>query len=99
MVVHVNEACDELQSETGPQTFDLITESDGMYIVLDDMFGEGSVDSLRFYADMIDEALHEQAEIDLAELEPGAPAVVITLDVEEFFMDPLDPITATSRRA
>ncbi len=93
MVVHVNEACDELQSETGPQTFDLITESDGMYIVLDDMFGEGSVDSLRFYADMIDEALHEQAEIDLAELEPGAPAVVITLDVEEFFMDPLDPIT------
>jgi hypothetical protein len=93
MVDHVNDGCDALESETGAQTFDLITESDGMYIVLDELFGEGSVDSIRVYAGMIDEALHDQAEIDLADLEPGAPEIVITLDVEEFFMDPLDPLT------
>jgi hypothetical protein len=93
MVDHVYDACDELESETGPQTFDLITESDGMYIVLDDMFGAGSVDSIRFYVGLIDEAMHDEVEIDLEELEPGAPPVVITLDVEELFMDPLDPIT------
>jgi hypothetical protein len=92
----LSDACTMLQNETGDQTFDLITElywDGGMYIVLEDMFGPAPCDTIRAYADLIYDALNEPIVINPSDEEPGAPDIDITIDVSQFFNDPLDPLT------
>ncbi len=90
-------ACASLQSETDDQTFDLITEfyfDGGQYIVLEDMLGPAPCDTILMIADLIYEALNEPIVINPSDEEPGAPDIDITVDVSQFFNDPLDPLTA-----
>ena len=92
MEEHLRDACVSVQSETDDQSDDLITDSyDVGWLPL----GEGTVDELMEVADGIGEALTTGVIFNpyLDTGEPGAPDIDITVDLQEMFTDPIDPIT------
>ncbi len=98
MVGHMDDALTSLTTETGNQTYDLITETAGMYFVLDEMFEvDGAADSLAMIVQEIEDALTSPYTINPHEMDPEdpfAPDIDITFDIQEMFDDPLDPLKA-----
>ncbi len=89
---HLSEGASSLANETDPQDTDLFTNTDDEgWIPL----GAGFADSLSFIADEILEALESGLVFNPANDtgNPAAPDIDILVDLEEFFADPLDPIT------
>ena len=92
MQYHLSEGASSLRDETDPQDTDLFTNTDDEgWIPL----GAGFADSLSFVAGEMLEALENGLNYNPAEDsgDPAAPDIDIFVDLEEFFGDPLDPIT------
>ncbi len=89
---HLRRGAWSLADETDPQDTDLFTDTDDEgWIPL----GEGFADTLSSIADEIHDALTSGVTFNPADDtgEPGAPDIDIVVDLEEFFTDPLDPVT------
>ncbi len=88
---HLSDAASSMAAETDPQDTDLFTNTDdeGWFPL-----GEGFADTLASIAEDIDDGLENGVSINPADdIEPGAPEMDISVDLEELFTDPLDPIT------
>ena len=88
---HLSECAWSLGHETDPQDTDIFTNTDDEgWIPL----GEGFADTLSAIADEIYDGMQAGVSFNPADdLDPEAPDIDILLDLEELFMDPLDPIT------
>lgn len=89
---HLRQGAWSLADETDPQDTDLFTDTDDAgWIPL----GEGFADELSSMADEIHDALTSGLTFNPWDDtgEPGAPDIDILVDLEEFFTDPLDPVT------
>ncbi len=93
MYDHLSQGASSLTDEMDPQDTDLFTNTDDEgWIPL----GAGFADTLTSIAGDIDNALQNGLEFNPWEDtgEPGAPDIPILVDLQEFFSDPLDTITA-----
>ena len=89
---HLSESAWELANETDPQDTDLFTNTDDEgWIPL----GAGYADTLSWIAEEVYDALQNGLSFNPAEdtPDPEAPDIPLLVDLEEFFTDPLDPIT------
>jgi len=88
---HLSDCAVSMAAETDPQDTDLFTNTDDEgWIPL----GEGFADTLASIAEEIYDGLTNGVSLNPSDdFEPGAPDIDILVDLEEFFTDPLNPIT------
>lgn len=89
---HLDNGATSMAGETDPQDTDILTNTDDMgYIPL----GVGAADTLAMIASDLYDALTGGVTLNPAEDsgDPMAPDVDVFVDLEEFFTDPLDPLT------
>lgn len=89
---HLSDGATSLAGETDPQDTDLLTASDDEGWL---PMGEGAADTLAMIASDMYDALTSGVTFNPWEDtgDPEAPDIDVLVDLEEFFADPLDPLT------